>query len=231
MNALSPEELNRVERFVAAFNGIDDWLQPHLPSPMTFRGAVDFYASRNPWWSDAAALRTFAALRNFLVHEKIVPFEYPCVPTENAVTEIEAIRNRLTSPPRAGELFGHEVKSFQTDHFLDDALREMARSGYRVFPVFNKLRFVGLLTPTGITRWLASHVDSQCFSLHVALSEILPRERQRPTVRWANLDAPVAELAFAFRENTFLEAVLLSDDGRETKELRGIVTRGDVAGM
>ncbi|HEX8550053.1 MAG TPA: CBS domain-containing protein [Abditibacteriaceae bacterium] len=230
MSELSPEELRRIERFIAAYNIIDNWLQPQQPAPTAFRTAVDYFAKRNPWWTDAETLRTFAALRNFLTHEKIAPYVYPCVPTEEAVQEIEAICGHLVSPPRAGELFTREVKVFQSTDRLESALREMARSGYGVFPVWNELRFVGLLTATGITRWLATQVEGECLNLNVAVADVLPRERQRQTVRWAKPATPVGEVAFWFRENTFLEAVLLSEDGTERSRLRGIATRGDVAG-
>jgi hypothetical protein len=51
-----------------------------MDSPNTFRSAVDNFARRYPYWRDAETLRTFAALRNFLVHEKLRPFDYPVCP-------------------------------------------------------------------------------------------------------------------------------------------------------
>jgi CBS domain-containing protein len=231
MKGLSPQELERIERFVAAFNVIDDWLQRQMPSPMAFRAAVDFFAKRNPWWSDADALRTFAALRNFLVHEKTVPFAYPCVPTEDAVLQIEEIRVRLTDPPRAGETFGRAVLTLSPGDTLFHALGLMRERGVTVFPVYDGKRFVGLLTATGITRWLAAHSMEECIDLRATVQDVLARERKRQIVRWASLNAPVAELAFWFRDNTFLEAILLSDNATEQGTLRGIATRGDVAGI
>lgn len=243
MNELPPQDLERIERFIAAFNIIDDWLQRQMPSPMAFRAAVDLFAKRHPWWTDADALRTFAALRNFLVHEKTAPFAYPAVPSEAAVREIEAIRARLTDPPRAGEVFGRAVLTLSTTDTLFHALATMRERGVTLFPVFESDRFHGLLTETGITRWLAAHSREECVDLRVPVRDVLPRERKRMTVRWASTQTPIPELGFWFRDNTFLEAVLLLDNGEaghNTRDphfsvapahLRGIVTRGDVAGL
>jgi hypothetical protein len=91
-----------------------------------------------------------------------------------------------------------------------------------------------MLTETGISRWLAAHSVEECVDLRAPLQELLPRERKRQTVRWAEMRTPIAEVAFWFRENTFLEAVLLVEQSRgnaTAKELRGIVTRGDVASI
>lgn len=237
----APDELIRIERFIAAFNIIDDWLQRQMPSPMAFRAAVDLFAKRHPWWTDADALRTFAALRNFLIHEKTAPFAYPAIPSQSAVEEIEAIRARLTDPPRAGEVFGRAVLTLAVHDTLFHALTLMRERGVTLFPIFENDRFRGLLTETGITRWLAAHSVEECVDLRVPVQDVLPRERKRPTVRWASPQTPTAELAFWFRDNTFLEAVLLIDNADPTNKeahhsatsahLRGIVTRGDVAGL
>jgi len=210
---------------------------------MAFRTAVDLFAKRHPWWTDAEALRTFAALRNFLVHEKTAPFAYPAVPSAAAVEEIEAIRARLTDPPRAGEVFGRAVLTLSVHDTLFQALAVMRERGVPVFPVFEDDRFRGLLTETGITRWLAAHAEGEPINLRIPVGDVLPRERKRITVRWAAQETPTAELAYWFRDNTFLEAVLLIEGANPAQNaqgtqfstppshLRGIVTRGDVAGL
>lgn len=227
----SSEELARIERFIAAYNQIDDYLQRQLESPQTFRSAVDFFARRHPWWSDAETLRVFAALRNFLVHEKTRPFDYPCVPGEGATREIEAIRDRLTHPATVGEQFGREVLTLSPQSPLKVALELVSKRGVSRFPIYEANKFVGLLTENGIARFLAQTVASgAAFNPEVTIQSILPRETKRRNFRFADSKTPISQAAFWFHDDTFLEAILITEGGHERAPLRGIVTRGDVAG-
>lgn len=229
--ASSPEELARIERFVAAYNSIDEFLQSRTHEPQTFRSAVDWYARRHPWWRDAETLRTFAALRNFLVHEKTRPFDYPAVPSESAVREMEAVRDRLIRPALLGEDFSCAVVSLEADGPVAEALSHIEKRGLSRFPVYDERHFVGLLTENGIARALAQSVSAgKSFDPAVTVRSILPKESKRKIYRFASVRTPMTEAAFWFHEETFLEAVLLTETGNEHEPLRGIVTRGDVAG-
>lgn len=227
----SPAELERIERFIAAYNTIDDWVQRQLGTEQSFRSAVDLFAKRHPWWRDAETLRTFASLRNFLIHEKVRPFDYPAVPGEGAVREIENIRDRLIGPKTLGETFEREVLTLAPDDALRQALNAMVERGFRRFPIYHNQRCVGLLTERGIARYLAElTADGGNFDANVQIKNVLARETQRRNYRFAAPLLPVSQVAFWFHEDTFLETVLIADGGNERGKLLGIVTRGDVAG-
>ncbi len=229
--SVSPEELARIERFVAAYNQIDDFLQRGMPTPSTFRGALDFFANRHPYYRDAETLRVFAALRNFLIHEKTRPFDYPCVPGEAATREIERICDDLTHPTTIGERFGREVVTLSPQNPLKTALELIEKRGISRFPIYEGSKFVGLLTENGIARHLSQIVArGAAFSAQTPIREVLPRETKRRNFRFAAPQTPVLEAASWFHQDTFLEAVLLAENGNEKSPLRGILTRGDVAG-
>ncbi len=228
---ISPAELERIERFIAAYNSIDDWVQRQLGTEQSFRSAVDLFAKRHPWWHDADTLRTFASLRNFLIHEKVRPFDYPAVPAEGAVKEIEAIRDRLIEPKLLRDEFAREVLTLAPDDALRDALQAMVKRGFRRFPIYLNKRCTGLLTERGIARYLAELTESgEAFDANVPVKLVLARETKRANYRFAAPQLSVAQIAFWFHEDTFLETVLIAQGGNDRGELIGIVTRGDVAG-
>ena len=227
----SPDELARIERFIAAYNAIDDWIQRQLGTQQSFRSAVDLFAKRHPYWRDAEPLRVFAALRNFLIHEKVRPFDYPAVPGEGAVREIETIRDRLIHAPIIGEAFGREVMTLSPETTLRHALEAMRKRGFRRFPIYRNGRCVGLLTERGIARYLSELVTcGDEFRADIPIKNVLPRETKRLSYRFAAPHLSVTQIAFWFHEDTFLETVLISENGDDRGELRGIITRGDVAG-
>ncbi|RYX85654.1 CBS domain-containing protein [bacterium] len=226
---VSREEHARIERFIAAFNTLDNWLQSQPDAPPTFRSSVDWWARRHPYWHDAESLRLFTSLRNFLVHETVRPFDYPCVPSESAVLEIEAIRDRLLHPASIGQQFGREVVILHPNDTLETALNTMRKRDIARFPIFDGNRFEGVLSERDIARFLSSVVarDEQ-FTPQTPIHQVLPRQSKRQTFRFATPETSVAQAAFWFGENTFLEAILIAP--RIGDRPTGIVTRGDVAG-
>lgn len=227
----SPDELQRIERFIAAYNTIDDWIQRQLGTEQSFRSAVDLFAKRHPYWHDAETLRIFAALRNFLIHEKVRPFDYPAVPGEGATREIESIRDRLVQPKLLGNEFTREVLTLAPDDALRDALNAMVKRGFRRFPIYQNQRCIGLLTERGIARYLAElTANGRNFDANVPVKNVLERETKRKNYRFAAPNLSVAQVAYWFHEDTFLETVLIAQGGNDRGELIGIVTRGDVAG-
>ncbi len=226
---VSREELARIERFIAAFNALDNWLQSQPDAPPTFRSAVDWWARRHPFWSDAETLRLFTSLRNFLVHETVRPFDYPCVPSESAVREIENIRERLLHPVSIGQKFGREVVILRSSDTLETALHTMKERDIARVPVFDGERFQGVLGERDIARFLSYVVArGEQFSAQTPIGQVLPRQSKRQTFRFAAPETSVAQAAFWFGENTFLEAILIAP--RIGERPTGIVTRGDVAG-
>ena len=226
---VSREELGRIERFIAAFNTLDNWLQSQPDAPPTFRSAIDWWARRHPYWRDAETLRLFTSMRNFLVHETVRPFDYPCVPSESAVREIEAIRERLLHPVTIGQKFGREVVTLRVSDTLETALHTMNARDIARFPIFDGDRFVGVLSERDIARFVSYTVArGEQFSAQTPISQVLPRQPKRPIFRFAPPETSVTQAAFWFGENTFLEAILIAPHGGEHPT--GIVTRGDVAG-
>ena len=226
---VSREELDRIERFIAAFNALEDWFRSQPDAPPTFRSSVDWWAARHPFWRDAETLRLFAALRNFLVHEKTRPFDYPCVPSQSAVNEIEDIRQRLLHPTTIGAKFRREVVILRPDDTLENALNTMKTRDIARFPIFDGNTFVGVLAERDIARFLSDLVArGKAFDAKTAIAQVLPLASKRETFCFAPPHTSVSQASFWFGENTFLEAILIAP--REGARPTGIVTRGDVAG-
>ena len=226
-----PEEISRIERFIAAYNAVDNHLQAEMGTAQTFRSVVDLWAKRHPWWRDRDNLHVYATLRNFLVHEKVRAYEYPCVPSEAAVRDLEGIRDRLVSPARLADEFLKEVAILSGGATLEQALELIHAKGFGRIPLYEGSHFLGMLTENGIVRALANSVArGKPLDTGVYVRTLLVAENRRKGYRFAPAEMFVSQVAYWFQENTYLEAVLISDNGQEQGHLRGLVTRGDVAG-
>lgn len=239
--ANSPTELDLIERFITAYNAIDNHLQNTLHSGHTnsFRSSVDLYAKRHRGWKDADLLRLVAGLRNLLVHERVEPYEYPCVPIEKLVVRLEAARDRLLHPQRVIPRFERKVVTVKSGDSLAYVLRLIHDMKITHFPVYEsadkKSHFAGVLTENGITRWLAEHIASEMSLVDLEqepVAEVLAREEgyfaKRRNYEFAPRDARAEDMVQRFHDNTYLESVLITATGDAHEKLLGIVTRWDV---
>ena len=95
--------------------------------------------------------------------------------------------------------------------------------------MFDGNRFRGVLGEREVARFVADClVRGEEFSPQTPLEQALPRQSKRETFRFAPPETSVAQAAFWFGENIFLEAILIAP--RDGERPQGIITRGDVAG-
>jgi predicted transcriptional regulator len=230
-------ERNRIEDFLVAFNTVEAELKRRtgLERHEGFKAVARVYVEEKPWWRrDYEAAIAFSELRNVIVHERFKRFDYLSVPSADVVTEMQALRDRLLAPRTAFDEFRRSpVVTVESETSLKELLEQVASNDFTQFPVYEQGKFVGLVTSNGVNRWLAEHV--QGFSLvefesHF-VGEILQSEEERENWTFVRGVAPVAEVAFAFRENPQLEAALVTQNGRKTEALLGMATRWDIASL
>lgn len=233
----SPADELRAEEFLVAYNAIDRFLRSRLDLDRhsSFRSVVDRYASKHPWWRrDAEALRAFAELRNVIVHERFERFKYISIPAQEVVAEISAIRDRLISPETVQNVAGRDVFTVDAAASLADLLRLVEEKRINQLPVYGAGRFQGLVTSKGVLAWLAvnSVRNGPLLDLTaVSVAELLRLEGARHNCDFVARDMPVDEAAFLFANNPQLEALLVTEHGKQHQGLIGIMTQRDAAGL
>ena len=147
------------ERFLTAFNRIDRSLRviAGIKEFKPFYRLVDQAKKNNPLVRKyEEELRSYADLRNAIVHNR-TSLEYVIAePHKKVVEKIERIDEVLAKPKLVGQLFKKRVLSFQTTDSLEETLKAIRKQKYTQFPVYKNKEFKGLLTTVGITNWLAS---------------------------------------------------------------------------
>ena len=119
------------ERFLAAFNRITFTLRKIVKAKefMPFYRLVDFAKKKSPLvrkYEDE--LRSFADLRNVIVHYRVSEDFVIAEPHTQVVERIEYIDELLADPGLVGQVFRKKVVAFQTSDSLKDVL-ELFRNG------------------------------------------------------------------------------------------------------
>lgn len=232
-NELSQEQLDLIERFIVAYNAVDHALRARLNADngAPFSQLIRDYAARYPRWEDQETLRMFGDLRNALVHQREQSYEYLSVPVPSVVKAIEHIRDQFLSPELVYPKFARDVQTFQAEDTLADVFRDITEKGFSQYPIYRQGKYIGLLTENGITRWLAYHsvhVLTLVELEEVKVEQVLNREEMRKNDRFVSRATTAQDAENFFVQNPLLEALLITETGRSSEQLLGIVTRWDV---
>ena len=231
---IRPKERSQIDRFVSAFNVIEQCLREILnrDKQTSFAKLVNEFTQTGRLSNgDAAALKSVSQLRNFLVHEMVEPSRYPAVPTTVTVERIEALRDRILHPEFVIPKFKKAVETILVHDSLSAVLKQIAQRDYSQFPVYDGPTFKGLLTENGITRWLAIHVSTELSLIEledVSVRDVLKEEAKRPDCQFVSRTTTTEQVKASFAQQELLEALLITNTGHRREELLGIVTRWDV---
>ncbi len=233
---LPATERDRVERFLAAFNAVDQLLRERTgiqDRGVSFRSILRRYARDHRGQKMADRLDDYAELRNVLVHETIEPNGWLAVPTEEVVRRLEGYRDALGGGRRADEAFRRQVATVAPETPLRDALAQAHATGFSQFPVVGDGVIAGLLTDRGIARWLAATAARAGASVSTSLegatvAEVLLADADRATWTLAARDEPAERVLARFVDAPELEAVLITEHGKPDQGLLGIATHVDV---
>lgn len=178
-------------------------------------------------------LREFADLRNAIVHHRTDIDYVIAEPHDEIVERIEDIEQRLSNPLTVGALFGCKVHTLQASDQLTSALQMMEDNKFSQVPFYKDGTFAGLITAAGITYWLAGQSTENSISREIpTLSTVYNFEKRKDSFEFVEKDLSVYEADDYFKraisKGTRLEALLITENGRPTEELIGIITPFDL---
>ena len=224
------------DRFLTAFNRIDHTMRDivGMKDFIPFYRLVDQAKKRSPLvrkYEDD--LRSYADLRNAIVHHRISPDYIIAEPHIQVVEKIEHIDGVLARPKLVGQLFRKRVMSFQTTDSLQHTLKAIRKRKYTQFPVYNGTAFQGLVTTVGITNWLATSMAGQHFPRRTPiLQDILHHEKNEVNYKFISRYITIYEAEEIFKQGVErgrrFEALLITEHGKPHQKLIGIVTPIDI---
>ncbi len=235
-----PPGAHDAEEFLTAFNRIERELKRRtgVADHEGFKTAAHRFADRHRWWrGDLEAMLAFSDLRNVIVHDRYERFAYLSIPSRDVLNEIRAIHDRLVTPVRADEAFRRDVVAVDVSDRLTDVLATIRDRSIVQFPVYDAGVFEGLLTAVGIVRWLAAtsehaseHADEPATPFGSStVADVLDAQKDRRDWIFVARDVPALEVVEAFVDAPRLEAVLITEHGRDDQGLLGIATTSDAA--
>jgi CBS domain-containing protein len=197
-------------------------------------------AATNPLFERAQhELQTFAKLRNAIVHTHLPNAAPIATPNEAAVAEYEKMVAGLLYPPPALSVAIALDNIFTTgwDERVRDVVAVMNEHVYTHAPILRDGAVVGVFSENTLFSSLAAHAPLEITdeTRFEELREFLALDRHASEFFvFVPETATLADLLICFRKNFAekkrLAAVFITENGRDTGRLRGLVTAWDIAG-
>lgn len=221
-------ELTR--RFDLAYTRIEHQLKIicKADKPLAFYTLVENASEINPAVrQNGMLLNKFWNLRNLVVNEHEL-----VIPSQDAVSQIEAIADSLERPQKLDTLFSMSVDTCNLSDSVGSAARKMHDKCFSQLPVVNGKQILGLLTTETITRWLAMRSNADGLLQGEPVGSVLEHQEQDSLYVVLGTQATIFDALGAFEEalhsGNDLDAILLTDNGSEDGSLLGILTPFDI---
>ena len=223
----------RAEIFLSTFNRIEKELKRQLENPanMGFSEAVRRLSKRhdNLIGENENDLLQLAQLRNAIVHDQVADDFVIAEPNEWAVTRIQQIEETLLRPEKVLPRFEKNVTGFERNLPLVEIMKIITEKRFSQFPVYDKGRFMGLITLRTIGFYFAQASLNGSVSLKGRVAEdLLLANGKRSNFKFVSADTKVSEVEKMFHTEGLLEAILITKDGDSAGNLLGIIRPRDI---
>ncbi len=177
-------------------------------------------------------LKEYGELRNAIVHDRSGG-EIIAEPNDYAVSHIEQIAHLLLEPPKVAPLFLKEVLSLSASDPISRAIRELSRMSYTQVPVLGNGETICLLTSNMIVKWMGLSLADDTFDISATtLQAVIKKVGHENNYEVVSVNHSLIEIPDLFyhwqQQGKKLEAVLITQNGKLSEKLRGIITNRDL---
>lgn len=220
-------------QFIAVYNRLDGWMRSTLKQgkEASFSSILKEMATGNSAIDKHLKfLQDMGDVRNLVVHTRMGNGVGLAVPTHAVVDEFSRIAGLVMDPP---SLFSNAAKTLKVHRFDDPltlALNEMKEHDFSQLVVQGQNGAHRLITREGIAKWLEESIEDDVVS--IAETTIVQVLHCEDTNAYCFLprDSTVYEGLQVFADpKKRIQALILTQNGRESEKPLGLVTAHDIA--
>lgn len=184
-------------------------------------------------------LQQYAKLRNAIVHESVSDDQAIAEPHDEVVRKFEEIVSKIENPPKVIPIFQVKIETVTLNEPIYNALDRMYKGNYSQLPVLNNGKFFDLLTTDCIARWVAAIQDKEKLIIEdtkkSTVTAILEHKEFEINYRFISRNTTIVKAIQIFQEvetkQNFIDALLITQDGKKEQKLIGIITHYDLPAM
>lgn len=176
-------------------------------------------------------------LRNAIFHQSTD--KAIAEPNQETLDSFRSLLEKLKSPQTAIDICTKPVKKFQTSDLIKNAIQQMAENTLTNVPVYNDEKLAGILSEQTYVKWLAAgytedgfiKTDSKVADIVDYLDPINGNNDNEYRFVKPNTDVFTIQDMFedALKRGKRLSAIFVTNSGKQTEGLLGIITAWDLS--
>lgn len=226
--------------YVALFNEIDKYLdkilqtEKFMPYNEKLKQIINGSYHISPFIKKhEAKLKYFGELRNHIAHGQQFEGQYYSVPTYHAVDDLRKCKEEILKPVSAIDLFARAVYTCTTTDLLQNVIIEMRNHNESHVAVYdNTGLFVGVLTETTLSNWLADQSATGSVNMHTIRVGDLDLTETNDTYLFVAQDKNIYEIQALFEASMLskkrLGVIYITTTGSDREKILGVVSALDI---
>lgn len=184
-------------------------------------------------------LISLAKLRNAIVHNPRIGNKTIAEPHEETVDRIKELYQKITNPKKVIPEFQFTVFGAKENDFINEILIKMRENSFSQFPVFDlENKVIELINTNTISRWLSVQLDENgtIMTENVTVKELISEIEFKNNYKFISRNTTIYEAYDNFiehikTEKRNLDVLFITDSGKSTEKLLGLITIEDIAGI
>lgn len=227
------------EQFLDYFNKIDKFIKETEAFDSSIGFTVKVKKSINKVVKRfKEELISLAELRNAIVHNPRIDNEYIAEPHTKTVERIIFLHKEITNPEKVIPAFQFKVLGAIQEEYLNDILITMKQSSFSQFPVFDDDNqvVVELINTNTISRWVSGRLEENGTIMieQVKVKDLIPEIEFKKNYKFISRNTSVYEAHEMFldqinRKGRNLDVLFITNSGKPTEKLLGLITIEDIA--
>lgn len=175
-------------------------------------------------------LREYAQLRNAIVHTRRQNFII-AEPHDEVVRDLRHILRLLNNPPRVASVMRRNPYFATPETPIITVIEAFSQHGFLRCPIVDKGTVVGLMNSKSISRWLAANDQHHIDLSQSTVNEVLPFSEPSDFHIVAQRDDLITLVGLfknSIQQGRYIQAVMVTLNGKANSELVGIITPSDL---
>jgi predicted transcriptional regulator len=224
------------EEFIAAYNQLDQAIRKRtgvFDRNTSFVSVFNRLVNELRWLDrHRDRVRLISDLRNVISHGTMAARRYLATPEPSAIDYVRDLHQSITQPQTVDPQFRRPggVSVVRAEDSIMVVLELVRKHDFTHVPVVGETGVEGIITATGVLRWLGAAVGTESLIevADVSVRHVLDAEDPSvETFRTIGRLTPVPEALFMFKESPVLQALLITNSGSKDETPLGIITTWD----
>ena len=231
---------NNVEVFLNTYRELEDGIKMRYNVNRREDGSSIYVLKEQKYFKQfKTQIDLYKDIRNLLSHEPKRRGDYPIIPTKGIIDGLEALKNRVTNPPRVNTIMveSQNVYSASVNDSVRTVINAMIKNVYTHIPILDDGKVIGVFSENTFLSLFENEelvmIDDNLKFNDATIQKLIPIDKHiTESFRFVARDVSVFEVGEAFRKSADngdrIGLIFVTQNGKQDERILGIVTPWDL---